>query len=124
MVLSGMSWLDDSDQLKVEKKRMLVECLSKATLVYVGTTAQRDMSVLPIDEPLTKARLISLMQAFLATRQVRLEIMDSGAEAMVFKFIELEATDGSLIQFYVKAQFSSRPPDSLFIFSAHPDRKW
>jgi hypothetical protein len=63
------------------------------------------------------------MKAFIACRDVLLELMDSGEEALVFKFIDLEDDDGTPIQLYVKAKFGTGRK-TLVIFAVHPDRRW
>jgi hypothetical protein len=118
-----VSSLDGSDPIKVQKKVDLMRLLALPSCVFLKTTPQRDLSVLPVALPVTKARLLDLMIGFIVISQVGLETMDSGEEAFVFQFIHLEALDGSAIPLYVKAKFGMER-QALIIFAAHPSRRW
>jgi hypothetical protein len=118
-----MTWLDDSDSMKIQKKTDLLRLLATPSKCFLGKTAQRDISILPVDPVLTFGALADYMKAFLQHRDVQLQKMDTGEEAFVFQYIQLEAVDGSSIDLYVKAKFG-QGRETLVIFSAHPDRRW
>ena len=118
-----MYWLDDSDALKIQRKLELAQLLEHPRQIVLAKTPQRDMSILPVDPPLTLGLLLDLMKSFMTKRRVSLELMDSGEEAFVFKFVEIESIEGELIELYVKAKFGSGRR-TLVIFSVHPDRRW
>lgn len=110
--------------MKVRKKQELTQALNGSLAqISVLRTAQQDMSLLPIDPPMTLIRLLDLMKRFMSKRDVLLEVMDSGEEAFLFRFIELEDADGGTIQLYVKAKLAA-DRKRMVIFAAHPDRRW
>lgn len=118
-----MIWLDDSDAAKIQIKKDLLRLLGIPSKIILCRTPQRDMSVLPVDPPLTVAALLDLMNQYIAARDVLIQTMDSQEEAFVFKFIELQSVDGDNIPLYVKAKFGEAR-ETLILFAVHPDRRW
>ena len=123
MILCRVPWLDDKNPEHRHRKEDLLRLLDLPAAIILCKTPQRDMSVLPIDPPMTLGYLLNLMKAYISTRDVLLEVMDSGEEAFVFRFIDLEAFDGSTTRLFVKAKFGE-VRKTLVLFAVHPDRRW
>ena len=116
-----MQPIDTKNALHAKLLARLLEHLEDSSTVLLTKSAERDMSVLVLSEPVTKIGLLECMQRFIDEgKTLFLERQDFGVDAFVFRFIRVEDID-----VFVKAHFGkSEPPKLLIIFAAHPDRIW
>lgn len=110
--------LDDSNGLHARAKKKLLAFLDDPRKVKLGRTAERDLSLTPI----RKLGLLQAMTEFITCGAVlKADFMEqTGDEAFIFEYC---LCDG--VELYVKASFKGEgPTENLFVFSAHPTRRW
>ena len=110
--------LEDRNQLHVQAKKKLLQFLADSRKVRIGRTAERDLSITPV----RKLGLLEAMCEFLASGAIlKADFMqETGEEAFIFENCKCEETE-----LYVKATFKRvEETEILFIFSAHPSRRW
>lgn len=110
--------LDDCNALHLRAKRKLLEFLATPKKVRIGRTAERDLSI-------TQVRKLGLLQAMCEFidqgSTLRADFMEqTGEEAFIFEYCNCDG-----LELYVKASFrGTGHNEALFIFSAHPSRRW
>jgi hypothetical protein len=110
--------LDDQNSLHVKAKKKLLAFVRDPQKVRLGRTAERDLSLTPV----RKLGLLQAMGEFIACGAVlKADFMEqTGDEAFIFEYCHCEG-----IELYVKASFKGEGRnESLFVFSAHPTRRW
>lgn len=110
--------LDDHNGLHVQTKKKLLAFLADPGKVRIGRTAERDLSLTPI----RKLGLLLAMREFIESgATLKADFMDrTGEEAYIFEYCECDE-----LKLYVKATFKGvGQAEGLFVFSAHPSRRW
>jgi hypothetical protein len=110
--------LDDRNDLHVKAKKKLLAFLGDPQKVRLGSTAERDLSITPV----RKLGLLQSMSEFIGCGAVLKGdfMQQTGDEAFIFEYCQCDG-----IELYVKASFKGEGRnESLFIFSAHPTRRW
>jgi hypothetical protein len=110
--------LDDCNQLHVKAKEKLLAFVATPRRVMMGRTAERDLSLTSV----RKLGLLEAMRDFIVGGAVlKADFMErTGEEAYIFEYCECEGAE-----LYVKATFKGDGANQrLFIFSAHPSRRW
>lgn len=109
---------DDRNSLHIKTKKKLLAFLEEPRRVAMGRTAERDLSLTPV----RKLGLLQAMGEFITCGALlKGDFMEqSGDEAFIFEYCHCEG-----IELYVKASFKGEGRnESLFVFSAHPTRRW
>jgi hypothetical protein len=110
--------LDDLNTLHVRAKQKLRDFLADPRRVRLGRTAERDLSITPV----RKLGLLEAMLEFIEQGStLKADFMEqTGEEAFIFEYCNCEG-----LTLYVKASFKGQgQSEALFIFSAHPSRRW
>jgi hypothetical protein len=110
--------LDDGNGLHVKAKKKLLAFLKDPRKVRLGRTAERDLSLTPI----RKLGLLEAMCEFIECGALlKADFMQqTGDEAFIFEYCQCGG-----LEVYVKASFKGEGPnENLFVFSAHPTRRW
>ena len=104
--------------MHVACKEKLLRFLKDPCRVRMGRTAERDLSITPV----RKLGLLQSMCDFIDSgKTLRADYMEhTGDEAFIFEYCRIEE-----VELYVKACFQGAGrSETLFIFSAHPSRRW
>lgn len=110
--------LDDFNALHVQAKKKLLAFIAEPRRVRIGRTAERDLSITPV----RKLGLLEAMREFIESGAVlKADFMEhTGDEAFIFEYCQCGA-----LELYVKASFKGQgQSEGLFVFSAHPSRRW
>jgi hypothetical protein len=110
--------LDDRNVLHLRAKKKLLEFLAEPRRVKIGRTAERDLSITPV----RKLGLLEAMREFIEEGMVlKADFMEgTGDEAFIFEYCRC-----ARLEIYVKASFKGLGDgETLFVFSAHPSRRW
>lgn len=111
--------LDDRNLLHAKAKQKLLLFLAQPRRVKIGRTAERDLSLTHI----RKLGLLQSMREFIECGGcLKADFMDqTGEEAFIFEYCRCD--EG--LQLYVKASFRGEGQgETLFVFAAHPSRRW